>query len=174
MTKLVDKFLLWIMKLGAYVFFPLLVFVSMYDIIGRQFANVGSTQLQELQWYSFFVFIMFAIAYAYLNDSHVRVDIFHGRFSDRTRAIIELVGILFAATPLAILLIITGSDMTWSAFVSGERSPASMGLPYRWVMKAMVPFCGFLLLLCNYSKANKAITVIKTGSNRAASDEVAT
>jgi len=142
-----DRLLHWAFRIAALVCFPLLVTISIYDIVGRQFMNTGSTALQELQWHLFFGSVMLALGWVYLRDGHVRIDIFRARWPERRRHVVEIAGILLALVPFALLLILAGGEQAWIAFESGEHSQAAMGLGQRWIVKSLMPIGGVLLLL---------------------------
>jgi TRAP-type mannitol/chloroaromatic compound transport system permease small subunit len=131
----------------ALVMLPLLIGVSVYDIIGRQFYNTGSTRLQELEWHLFFGLVLASIGYAYLRDAHVRIDVFRDRASDRTKAKVEALGYVFALVPFCLVVIVYGGQLAWLAYVADERSRAALGLPMRWIIKSALPLGGLLLLL---------------------------
>jgi len=142
----VEAAVAWCCTLPAMVILPLLVGVSIYDIVGRQFYNTGSTRLQELEWHLFLTLVMVSIGYAYLRDIHVRIDVFRNRATDRTKAIVEIVGYFVALVPFCLVIVVYGSELAAMAFTTGERSRAAMGLPMRWVIKSTLP-CGALILL---------------------------
>jgi len=152
-----ERLLRWAFRAAALLCFPLLVTISIYDIVGRQFMNTGSTALQELQWHLFFASVMLAIGWVYLQDGHVRIDIFRARWSDRRRSGVEIAGVLLALVPLAVLLIAAGGMQAWMAFASGERSAAAMGLGQRWIIKSVMPIGGALLLSAGVLVALRSI-----------------
>lgn len=152
-------------RISAYIFLPALMSVAIFDIIGRKFANVGSTPLQELQWHFFFAAVMLSVAYTYLADGHVRIDVLRNRFSPKLRAWVEILGCLFGLAPLAILLIWAGGDQAWRAFQSGERSAAALGLEHRWIIKSVVPLAGLLLMIAAARVIGRQVKLIQTGKN---------
>jgi len=133
--------------LGSFVFIPALIGVSIYDIIGRQFFDTGSTRLQELQWHFFFAVVMLGLGYTYLQDRHVRIDLISGRLSIKTRAWIELLGYVFLVLPFSWVLIRFGGQFAWIAWLDGEQARAALGLTHRWIIKATVPISGVLILM---------------------------
>ncbi|WP_193367920.1 TRAP transporter small permease subunit [Pelagibius marinus] len=143
----VEAAVAWCCTLPVMVILPLLIGVSVYDIIGRQFYNTGSTRLQELEWHLFLTLVMVSIGYAYLRDIHVRIDVFRDRASDRTKAIVEIVGYFVALVPFCLVVVAYGSELAAMAFTTGERSRAAMGLPMRWIIKSTLPFGALILLL---------------------------
>ncbi len=118
-----------------------------YDVMMRYAFNSGSIALQELEWHIFAVLFLLGIAYTLEADDHVRVDIFYrSRYSSvRYRAWINLFGGLFFLLPFCILIISSSLPFVSNAFAIAETSPDPGGLPYRWLLKAMIPL-GFILL----------------------------
>ena len=152
-------------RISSYIFLPALMSVAIFDIIGRKFANVGSTQLQELQWHFFFAAVMLSVAYTYLSDGHVRIDVLRNRFSPRLRAWVEILGCLFGLAPLAILLMWAGGDQAWRAFEAGERSSAALGLEQRWIIKSAVPLAGLLLMIAAARVVGRQVKFLQTAKN---------
>lgn len=145
-----------IVSLGALVawltLIPLIA-VSVYDMIGRQFFHVGSTRLQELEWHFFLAVVMLGLGYAYVSDAHVRIDILRDRMTPRMRAWVELLGSLLVLVPFCMILIVHGGELALNSFLENERARAPLGLPMRWIIKSALPVGGLLLLLAGLSVA---------------------
>lgn len=137
----------------AWVTLPLLIAVSVYDIVGRRFYNTGSTRLQELEWHFFFALVVLSLGITYLRNDHVRIDILRGRFSPRTRAWIELAGWIGGMLPFCAVVIYFGTQLAWRAYVTGEVATAALGIPYRWIIKSTMPIGAFVLLLAGLACA---------------------
>jgi TRAP-type mannitol/chloroaromatic compound transport system permease small subunit len=130
----------------AWLALPLLILFTVLSVASRWFRVGETAALYELGGDLFFVLVMLSFGYAYLQDGHVRVDIFRGRLAPRVVASIELVGCLVIVTPLSLFLVDYGVDAAWAAFVRGERASAFGDLPLQWLVKASLPL-GFLGLL---------------------------
>ena len=154
-------------KFGSYVLIPALIAVSIYDIVGRQFFNTGSTQLQELEWHFFFAVVMLGLGSTYLQDRHVRIDVISSRLSPKTRAWIELTGYVLLVIPFSLLLIRFGGESAWDAWISNERARAALGLPYRWVIKTALPIGGLLMGIAGTVVCWQSIQVIRGNRDRA-------
>lgn len=122
----------------------LLVALVSGDVILRYLFDFGALWLQELQWHLISPIALFGMAYLLLNDEQVRVDVFYEHFPVLVKRTIEVFGGL---TLLVMGLYIAWLTLPWVAqsFGRGEGSPNPGGLPYRWVLKAFLPF-GFSLL----------------------------
>lgn len=140
LNELTGRFISWLVLA--------LVLLVSYDVTMRYLFNSGSVALQELEWHLFSVIILLGAAYTFKHDGHVRLDVlYQSRFmSDRKRAWVNLLGDLLLLIPFCLLIIITSWPFVSQSFIHAEASPDPGGLPFRWLLKAMIPL-GFMLLL---------------------------
>lgn len=127
----------------------LLVFVISYDVVMRYLFQSGSVALQELEWHLFALIFLLGAAYTLKHDDHVRVDVLYRSrlFSPRQRAWIDLLGSLFFLLPFCLFIINASIPFVTNSFAMAEGSPDAGGLPYRFLLKAAIPFGFFLLML---------------------------
>lgn len=123
----------------------LLIAVTLFDVITRRFLVLGSTKLQELEWHLHVVLFAFVLGYAYLKDSHVRIDLVRERLSPHARWWIELMGCVLFLIPYCALVIYFSYDFALRSFDVNEISASATGLSHRWIIKAAIPL-GFALL----------------------------
>ena len=138
----------WIVRIGqaaAWVAL-LLMTVIVFDVITRRFLVLGSTKLQDLEWHFHAILFMFCLGYAYIKDAHVRIDLVRERLSRRTQLWIELIGCVFFLIPYAFIVIYYGVDWWHRSFIQNEMSESATGLPFRWIIKAILPI-GFGILM---------------------------
>ena len=117
-----------------------------YDAIMRYFFSRGSIAMQELEWHLFAMVFLFGMAYGLKEDSHVRVDVLYDRFSPRVKAIVNIGGTVLLLLPLSVLVVEGSVWYVREAFTSGEVSGDPGGLPYRWLIKLVIP-ASFLFLI---------------------------
>ena len=117
-----------------------------FNVTARYFFKYGNVGLQELEWHFFSVIILLGMSYALKDDAHVRVDIFYEKMSLKKRALINMAGVILFILPLALLVAWLSWDYVVEAYESGEGSTDPGGLPYRWVIKAFIPFSFWLLI----------------------------
>ena len=123
----------------------LLVLLVVYDATARYLFSTGSIALQELEWHLFDVIILLGIAYTLRENSHVRVDIFYASYSDKTKALINVISSLFFILPFSMLIIYVGVEFVQLSFLQNEASSNPGGLEYRYLVKALMPL-SFLFL----------------------------
>ncbi len=110
-----------------------------YDAIMRYFFSTGSIALQEMEWHLFSIVFLFGIAYGLKEEGHVRVDVLYDRFSPRWKAIVNIGGTVLFLLPLSVLVIEGSVWYVHEAYSSGEVSGDPGGLPYRWLIKLVIP-----------------------------------
>jgi TRAP-type mannitol/chloroaromatic compound transport system permease small subunit len=117
-----------------------------YDAIMRYFFSSGSIALQEMEWHLFSIVFLFGVAYGLKEEGHVRVDVLYEQFTPRWKAIVNIGGTLLLLLPLSILVIEGSVWYVHEAYSSGEVSGDPGGLPYRWLIKLVIP-ASFLVLV---------------------------
>lgn len=123
-----------------------LVLLIVFDASRRYLVHEGSVALQELEWHLFDIVIMLGIAYAMHRGAHVRVDIFYDRFSERVKHLVNLATMLLFVLPVSGLIIYVSYDFVQMSFTQMEASSDPGGLPYRYLVKSLIPL-GFSLLV---------------------------
>jgi len=146
LAGLIDRLNEWFGGLSAWLVIALVLLVS-YDVSMRYLFQAGSVALQELEWHIFALIFLLGAAYTLKYDEHVRVDVFYQsrRMTLRRQAMVNLFGCLFMLLPFCVLMIVSAIPFVEMSYGWAESSPDPGGLPYRWLLKAMIPF-GFVLL----------------------------
>ncbi len=114
----------------------------------------------ELQWYMFTGMVLLGGPYTLKMNEHVRVDLFYGMVSDRTRIWIDIIGGFLFLLPICIILIY----FTWPWFLEsyhlGEQSNNAGGL-LRWPVKLILPVGFALMALQGVSEIIKRIAALE-------------
>lgn len=122
--------------------------------------NAGSNAWLEAQMILFGAVVYFGGAQALRLNEHIRIDIFYGARSERTRLLIDCFGLVCFLLPVALVM----GWMTWDlfavAYVSGEVSANAGGLPM-WPAKATIPIGFALLFLQGLSELIKRIAALQ-------------
>ncbi|MEA3492173.1 MAG: TRAP transporter large permease subunit [Campylobacterota bacterium] len=117
-----------------------------YDAIMRYLFSAGSIGLQEVEWHLYDMVFLLGITYALKHNKHVRVDIFYERYSNQTRAIIQIFSMLFLVIPFSALLMSDAYDLMMQSYLQQEISSDPGGLTHRYLIKGMI-FVSFGLLV---------------------------
>jgi len=156
----IEKITKFFMLLAAIALIVLSLIVS-YDVIARKLFHGGSIALQELEWHLYDLTFLFAIAYTMSRDKHVRVDIFYDRFSPKTKAIIQIITVLFFVVPFATLVVIEAVSFVQMSYSMHEQSGDPGGLGCRWIIKSTMIIGFFLVLLQSIAELRKAYSKLK-------------
>jgi TRAP-type mannitol/chloroaromatic compound transport system permease small subunit len=144
-SRRVDPLLVGVGRWISWIWLALLAIIVLNVLLRYAFGE-GRIEFEEIQWHLYSAGFLFGLSYALVGDAHIRVDVLHERLGERTRAWIELYGILLLLLPFILLVLIFSVPFVAQSFALGEVSQAPGGLPYRWLIKAALP-AGFLLLL---------------------------
>ena len=132
-----------------------------YDVIMRYFLRNSSVAMQEMEWHLFGVIFLFGISVSLLDEGHVRVDFLYERFTVRTRAVINIIGTVFFLLPLGLLIFFGSLDFVIDAYEINEISQDPGRLPYRWLIKAMIPASFALLIVYSFGYTVKNINLYR-------------
>ncbi len=139
----------------------LLSLLILYQAINRYLFNDSSIMIGELQWHIFDIIFLLGLSYALQTDKHVRVDIFYASYSQKTKAIINIISQLFLILPFVAIILYTGYTLVEMSYLQGEISSDPGGLTHRYLIKAMI-LVGFVLLgLQSLAEVYKNIMIIK-------------
>ena len=146
-------------KIGAWLSIPL-IFIIIFDIITRRFFILGSTKIQEMEWHLHTAIFLLALGFAYVKNSHVRIEIIREKYSSILKSIFEIAGILFFLVPYTFMIIYYGFDFVIRSYNLNEVSSALTGLSHRWIIKSFIPLGMFLLFLAGLSILIKNIVYL--------------
>jgi TRAP-type mannitol/chloroaromatic compound transport system permease small subunit len=145
LSQLIDSLNQWVGRGVAWVTLGLVLAVFV-DVVMRYLFNTSFVFTQELEWHLFGFIFLIGAGYTLLHDGHVRVDIFYQRAGFKTRAWINLWGVLLLLIPGCLMVISTSWAFMANSLAILEGSPDPGGIPFRFVLKGCIPV-GFSLLL---------------------------
>lgn len=123
-----------------------LMAIIVLNVTLRYVFGEGRIEFEELQWHLYAVGFLIGLSYCFKRDGHIRIDILHERFTLKTKAWIDFIGIIVFLIPYISIVLIYSPGFIEYSFTIDEVSDAPGGLPYRWVIKSFM-FIGYLLLL---------------------------
>lgn len=145
--------------------FVLLVAVIILQIVLRKGFSSGLIVLEELQWHLYATGVMFGLSYAQTTNSHIRVDLFYTSFRAKTKRIIEVIGILTLILPFIAIVFLHSLDFVADSWRINEHSDAPSGLPWRWLIKSVIPLSFALLALAVVSRLIRDLTLLFRGDD---------
>jgi len=142
----IDALNIWMGRLSAFLVIVLVVICATTAVL-RYVFSMGFVWMQEAYVAAFGVSFMLMAGYAYLTNQHVRVDIYHGRFSPRTKAWVEILGILVFLWPWLYVVARYSSGFIGEAWRLREGSSQAGGMPGIFLVKSAIwAFCALMAL----------------------------
>ncbi len=138
-----------------------LIFVIILQVVLRYGFGKGLVILEEVQWHLYALGIMIGASYAMMMDSHIRVDIIHARLSKKWKLRWDLFGIIFLLLPFAFMVFHQSLDFVHEAWRVNEHSDAPMGLPWRWLIKSVIPISFGLLIIATLSRLVRIVVQLR-------------
>ncbi len=125
----------------------LMVIITFSVVVLRYVFDTGWIALQESITYLHAMVFLIGAAYTMQHEAHVRVDIFYSRFSEQTRAWIDLCGALFLLLPFMFFLSWVSWEYVASSWGVMEGSREAGGLPGVYLLKSLMLVMTALLTL---------------------------
>lgn len=119
--------------------------ILLYSTISRSVFDVPLIWVVEMAQFFMVAYFLLGGGYSMQLDAHVRMDLFYGRWSDRTRAIVDAFTILFLVFYLVVLLA-GGVSSTLYALEYGQRNYSTWAPPLAPI-KIIMTFGIILMLL---------------------------
>ncbi|MFO1038966.1 MAG: TRAP transporter small permease subunit [Geminicoccaceae bacterium] len=152
----IDWLVRWTGELSAY-WAVLAVFAFYYEVVARYVFNSPTNWVHESMFLMFGTQYMLAGAYAYRDETHVRVDILYAKLSERGRAICDVITSVFFFIFVGTMLV-TGWRFAADAVAVRESSFTEWGIQY-WPVKLAIPVGAALLLLQGFARLMRDIAV---------------
>lgn len=169
-AALIDRFNTAIGRAAAWCALAV-VLIGFAVVLLRYAFGAGSIWLQESILYAHAALFLLAAAWTLKEGGHVRVDVFYAGASPRTKAWIDLLGVLLLLLPFCIAVIWFSLPYVGRSWAILERSRETSGLPLVFLLKTLIPVFAVLLALQGVSQAIKAIAMLimlRIGRRRAA------
>ena len=138
----------------------ILVVNIVVQVILRYLLGEGKIWLEELEWHLYAVIIMAGLSYGLVSDTHVRLDILYRKFSRAKKEYVDLLGMLFLVLPFFTIMLFHGLGFVATAWHVNERSPHPLGLPYWWIIKAVLPLTMLLVILAALSRIVRSAAIL--------------
>lgn len=134
------------------------VFAYFYEVVARYVFNSPTNWVHESQFLMFGMLYMLAGAYAFRDDSHVRVDVLYIHFSRHGKALADVLSSFFFFV-FTLTILVTGWRFAADAIAFGETSFTEWGIQY-WVVKLALPVGAALIVLQGLARLLKDLAIL--------------
>jgi TRAP-type mannitol/chloroaromatic compound transport system permease small subunit len=133
-----------------------------YEVISRRVFNAPHIWATEVTNYIYGPHFMLVAAYTLLYKSHVSIDIIYGRYSPRTRGILDIITYVVFFFPFCLIVFYQGIIFAQTSWSIGETSE-SAALRVVPLIKTVIPITFGLLLLQGLANFIRAIMFVVRG-----------
>ena len=151
----------WSGRIFVWLVIPLTV-VVVFEVISRRVFNAPHIWATEVTNYIYGPHFMLVAAYTLLYKAHVSIDIIYGRFSPRTRGILDILTYLVFFFPFCIIVFTQGIVFAQTSWSIGETSD-SAALRVVPLIKTVIPVTFGLLLLQGLANFIRSIMLAVRG-----------
>ena len=139
------------------LFMALVMFVT---VVLRYAFNMGWIWMQESVVFMHGFVFMLAGGYTLLAEEHVRIDIFYRPMSERKKAIVNMVGIIFLLFPTCFVIFYYGYPYVSDSWSVLEGSREAGGLAGVFILKTSILVFPVLVGLQGVSKFIRALNTL--------------
>lgn len=133
----------WMGRVTVWIALAMIALVAT-NVLLRYAFSLGSVWAQELEWHLLAALILLGMSYALQRGDNVRVDLFYAHFSPAVRRIVDGVSLVLLLA-ISLYFIKLALAYVGQSYAILEGSPDPGGIPYRWVVKALIPL-GYALV----------------------------
>ena len=163
-SKLIDAFTT---RLGQVMWWLTLamVLIGFFNVVTRYVGralgiSLGGTLYIALQTYAYDLVFLLGAAYVFRVDAHVRVDVIYSSLKRRTRALIDIFGILFFLFPFSYMGIYFSRSYVANSWRQLEVNRNAGNIPV-YPIKTMIIVAFALLILQGVSELIKNIAFLQ-------------
>ena len=151
----------WSGRIFVWLIIPLTV-VVVYEVISRRIFDAPHIWATEVTNYLYGPHFMLAAAYTLLYKSHVSIDIIYGRYSPRTRGVLDIITYLVFFFPFCTIVFTQGILFAQTSWSIGETSE-SAALRVVPLVKTVIPVTFGLLLIQGLANFIRSIMLVVRG-----------
>jgi len=159
--KGIDWLSAWSGRIFIWLIIPLTL-VVVFEVVSRRIFNAPHIWAPEVTNYLYGPHFMLVAAYTLLYKAHVSIDIIYGRFSPRTRGILDILTYLAFFFPFCIICFSGGIVFAQTSWSIGETSD-SAALRVVPLIKTVIPVAFGLLLLQGLANFIRSIMLAARG-----------
>ena len=127
----------------------------------RYVFNWSPIALQEAMTYLHATLFMVGAAYTLKHDGHVRVDVFYQHYSEKKKALVNLIGTLILLFPTCLFILYICLPYVESSWAIGERSIEGNGLPWVYLLKTLLIIQPVLLMIQGSAEVLKNVLILQ-------------
>jgi TRAP-type mannitol/chloroaromatic compound transport system permease small subunit len=162
LLKAIDRVSIVSGKIVAWMILPMSLSL-VYEVVARYLFNAPTIWASDISQILYGMFFMLGSAYALQRQQHIRTDFIYGKWSVRTRGIVDAVCYIGLYFPALVFFLWVGIEFAHRSILFNERIVTSPWMPVIWPLKLAIPVSTLLLLIQGVSELLKCLFAVRTG-----------
>jgi TRAP-type mannitol/chloroaromatic compound transport system permease small subunit len=134
-----------------------------YEVVARYLFNAPTIWASDISQILYGMFFMLGSAYALQRQQHIRTDFLYGKWSIRTRGMVDAACYIGLYFPALVFFLWVGSEFAYRSILFNERIVTSPWMPIIWPLKLAIPISTLLLLIQGVSELLKSLFAATKG-----------
>ncbi len=160
LSRAIDGVIRVVGRSASWLWLVLMV-VIVINVGLRYLFGEGRVEFEEIQWHLNALAFLVAIVYAHSVDVHIRIDVLANRFAPRTQVWVEFYGTLLLLLPFVVMVFVFSLPFVAHSWALNETSQSPGGLPFRWLIKGVLPGIFAMLMLCMLARVSRLWAYLK-------------
>jgi len=140
---------------------PLLVLSVAFSVFAISIFGISWAKLFESAKYLHAGVIMLGAAVTLLAGQHVRVDIFHTRMEEHTKALVDFAGFYLFLIPVSLIILWSSQSFVGFSWFIFEGSAETDGIRGEYLIKTLIPLFCIMMLMQGLSIALRAAMCLR-------------
>jgi TRAP-type mannitol/chloroaromatic compound transport system permease small subunit len=162
LLKALDNISIFSGKIVAWMILPM-SFSLVYEVVARYLFNAPTIWASDISQILYGMFFMLGSAYALQRQQHIRTDFLYGKWSIRTRGMVDATCYIVLYFPALIFFLWVGSEFAYRSILFNEKIVTSPWMPIIWPLKLAIPISTLLLLIQGVSELLKCLFAATKG-----------
>jgi TRAP-type mannitol/chloroaromatic compound transport system permease small subunit len=138
----------------------IMVMVQFVVVVMRYVFGIGALEMQESIIYMHSILFLVGAGYTLLHGGHVRVDVFYQGASTKTKAWVDLLGVIFLLIPVCALVWWASYPYVSNSWRVLEGSVETSGIPAVFLLKTLILVFSVLVAIQGVSLAIRSAMTI--------------
>ena len=138
-----------------------MVLITFLVVVLRYGFNIGYIWMQESVRFMYAAVFLLCAGYTLLKDKHVRVDVLYLNLSERSKAIVDLLGSVFLLLPVCFVIFYYSWSYVINSWQQMEGSIEERGLHLVFIMKTFIWLFAILVSMQSLATIINSFIILK-------------
>ena len=143
-----------------------MVLITFLVVVLRYGFNIGFIWMQESVRFMYAAVFLLCAGYTLLKNKHVRVDVLYLNLSERSKAIVDLLGSMFLLLPVCFVIFYYSWSYVINSWQQMEGSIEERGLHLVFIMKTFIWLFAILVSMQSLATIINSFIILKNKKDK--------